>query len=155
EEVRRNGVTVQKRSSNFLLILGITSPDGRYDPLFLSNYTTLNVLEDIKRVPGVGEATVFGANAYSMRIWLDPDRLAHFGLTPGDVARAVREQNAQFAVGRIGQMPAPAGTQLSFTVIGPDRFTEPAQFESIVLRSEPGGARILLSDVARVELGAR
>ncbi len=155
EEVRRNGLTIQKRSSSFLLIAAIQSPDGRYDPLYLSNYATLNVLEDVKRVPGVGQAVLFGAKDYSMRIWLRPDRLAQYRLTPGDVARAVREQNAQFAVGRIGQQPAPPDSQLSFTVTGPSRFTEPEQFERIVLRAEMDGALVRLSDVARVELGAR
>jgi len=155
EEVRRNGLTIQKRSSSFLLIAAIQSPGGRYDPLYLSNYATLNVLEDVKRVPGVGQAVLFGAKDYSMRIWLQPGRLAQYGLTPGDVARAVREQNAQFAVGRIGQEPAPPDAQLSFTVTGPSRFTEPEQFERIVLRAANDGAIVRLSDVARVELGAR
>ena len=155
EEVRRNGVTIQKRSSNFLQILAIQSPDGRYDPLFLSNYTTLNVLEDLKRVPGVGEATMFGGKDYSMRIWLRPDRLALYRMTPADVARAIREQNAQFAVGRIGQEPSPGPLELTYTVTGPARYTEPEQFEKIVLRSDAEGGHVLLADVARVELGAR
>ena len=155
EEVRRNGVTVQKRSLSFLQILSFTSPDRSLDLLSLSNYLTLNVLDDLKRVPGVGEALVFGGKDYSMRIWLEPDRLAHFGLTPADVARAIREQNAQFAVGRIGQEPAPSDLELTFTVTGPDRFREPEQFEAIVLRSDAEGGRVLLADVARVELGAR
>ncbi len=155
EEVRRNGVTVQKQSSNFLQIISMTSPDGRQDPLFISNYTTLNVLEEIKRVPGVGSALIFGAQDFSMRIWLKPDRLALFGLTPADVATAIREQNSQFAVGRIGQEPTPWPLELSFTVTAPPRFTEPRQFEEIVLRAGSGGAQLRLADVARVELGAR
>ena len=155
EEVRRNGVTVQKQSSNFLQIISMTSPEGRLDPLFISNYTTLNILEEIKRVPGVGSALLFGAKDFSMRIWLKPDRLALFGLTPADVATAIREQNAQFAVGRIGQEPTPGPLELSFTVTAPPRYTEPRQFEEIVLRSGSGGAQVRLADVARVELGAR
>ena len=155
EEVRRNGVTVQKQSSNFLQIISMTSPEGRLDPLFISNYTTLNILEEIKRVPGVGSALLFGAKDFSMRIWLKPDRLALFGLTPGDVATAIREQNSQFAVGRIGQEPTPAPLELAFTVTAPPRYTEPKQFENIVLRSGSGGAQVRLADVARVELGAR
>ena len=155
EEVRRNGVTVQKQSSNFLQIISMTSPEGRQDPLFISNYTTLNILEEIKRVPGVGSALLFGAKDFSMRIWLKPDRLALFGLTPADVASAIREQNSQFAVGRIGQEPTPGPLELSFTVTAPPRFTEPRQFEEIVLRSGSGGAQLRLADVARVELGAR
>ena len=155
EEVRRNGITVQKRSTNFLEIISMTSPDGRYGPLFVSNYTTLNVLEDLKRVPGVGDAIVFGAADYSMRVWLDPFRLAQYRLTPTDVAGAIREQNSQFAVGRVGQDPTGPDQQLTFTVVGPDRFTEPEQFENIVIRSDRDGGRVLLSDVARVELAAR
>ncbi len=155
EEVRRNGVTVQKQSSNFLQIISMTSPDGRLDPLFVSNYTTLNILEEIKRVPGVGSALLFGAKDFSMRIWLKPDRLALFGLTPGDVATAIREQNSQFAVGRIGQEPTPGPLELAFTVTAPARYTEARQFENIVLRSGSGGQQVRLADVARVELGAR
>ena len=155
EEVRRNGVTVQKQSSNFLQIISMTSPGGRLDPLFISNYTTLNILEEIKRVPGVGSALLFGAKDFSMRVWLKPDRLALFGLTPGDVATAIREQNAQFAVGRIGQEPTPGPLELAFTITAPPRYTEPRQFENIVLRSGSGGAQVRLADVARVELGAR
>ena len=155
EEVRRNGVTVQKQSSNFLQIISMTSPDGRLDPLFISNYTTLNILEEIKRVPGVGSALLFGAKDFSMRIWLQPDRLAQFSLTPADVAAAIREQNFQFAVGRIGQEPTPGPLELAFTITAPPRYTEPEQFENIVLRSGSGGAQVRLADVARVELGAR
>ena len=155
EEVRRNGVTVQKQSSNFLQIISMTSPEGRLDPLFISNYTTLNILEEIKRVPGVGSALLFGAKDFSMRIWLKPDRLALFGLTPGDVATAIREQNSQFAVGRIGQEPTPGPLELAFTVTAPARYTEARQFENIVLRSGSGGQQVRLADVARVELGAR
>jgi hydrophobe/amphiphile efflux-1 (HAE1) family protein len=155
EEVRRNGVTVQKQSSNFLQIISMTSPEGRLDPLFISNYTTLNILEEIKRVPGVGSALLFGAKDFSMRIWLKPDRLALFGLTPADVATAIREQNSQFAVGRIGQEPTPGPLELAFTVTAPPRYTEPKQFENIVLRSGSGGSQVRLADVARVELGAR
>ncbi len=155
EEVRRNGVTVQKQSSNFLQILAMESPDGRYDTLFLSNYTTLNVLEEVKRVPGVGQALLFGAQDFSMRIWLQTDRLAAYSLTPADVAAAIREQNAQFAVGRIGQEPTAGPLELALTVTAPERYTEPAQFEEIVLRSGADGSRVRLADVARVELGAR
>ncbi len=106
EEVRRNGVTVQKRSNNFIQIVTLTSPGGRYDSVFLSNYASINLLEPLKRVPGVGDVQIFGARDYSMRVWLRPDLLAQYGLTTTDVASAVREQNAQFAVGKIGGQPA-------------------------------------------------
>jgi HAE1 family hydrophobic/amphiphilic exporter-1/multidrug efflux pump len=158
EEVRRNGVTVQKRSSNFIEIITLTSPDGRRDQVFLSNYASLNLVEPLKRVPGVGEVLVFGARDYSMRIWLRPDRLAEYGLTIDDVARAVREQNAQFAVGKVGAQPASSDLELTYTVTAEGRLQEPAEFEQIVLRADPAGATgklLRLGDVARVELGAR
>ncbi len=155
EEVRRNGVTVQKQSSNFIQIITLTSPDGRYDAVFLSNYATLNLVEPLKRVAGVGDVQVFGARDYSMRIWLRPDLMAEYGLTTADVARAVREQNAQFAVGKIGQEPASADLQLTYTVTAEDRLADPEQFANIVLRADAGGRQLRLRDVARIELGAR
>ncbi len=155
EEVRRNGVTVQKRSTNFIQIVTLSSPDGRYDSVYLSNFATANVLEPLKRVPGVGEVQNFGGRDYSMRIWLKPDLLAQYQLTTADIAQAVREQNAQYAVGRIGQQPTVKESQLTYTVTAEDRFSTPQQFEQIVLRAEPTGKLLRLGDVARVELGAR
>ncbi|MGH9363102.1 MAG: efflux RND transporter permease subunit, partial [Thermoanaerobaculia bacterium] len=155
EEVRRNGVTVQKRSTSFIQIVTLTSPSGRWDEVFLSNYATLNVLEPLKRVRGVGDVLVFGARDYSMRVWLRPDLLAEYGLTTADVARAVREQNAQFAIGKVGQEPASPDLELTYTVTAEDRLAEPQQFADIVLRSDPSGKQLRLGDVARVELGAR
>jgi hydrophobe/amphiphile efflux-1 (HAE1) family protein len=155
EEVRRNGVTVQKRSSNFIQIVTLTSPDGRRDPVFLSNYASLNIVEPLKRVPGVGDVQVFGARDYSMRLWLRPDLMAEYGLTTGDVARAVREQNAQFAVGKVGQEPASADLELTYTATAEDRLAEPEEFGDIVLRADATGKQLRLRDVARIELGAR
>ncbi len=154
EEVRRNGVTVQKQSQSFIQIVTFTSPGGRYDPVFLSNYISINILEPLKRVPGVGNAIIFGARDYSMRIWLHPDQMALYGLTPSDVAAAIREQNAQFAVGKIGQGPASSEQQLTYTVTAEDRLKTPEQFQAIVLRAEPDGKILRLADVARVELGS-
>jgi multidrug efflux pump len=155
EEVRRNGVTVQKQNNAFIQIVTLLSPDGRLDPVFLSNYASLNVVEPLKRVPGVGQVQVFGARDYSMRIWLRPDVLAEYGLTTADVARAVREQNAQFAVGRIGQEPTSPDLELTYTVTAEDRLQTPEQFAAIVLRADPTGRLLRLGDVARIELGAR
>jgi hydrophobe/amphiphile efflux-1 (HAE1) family protein len=155
EEVRRNGVTVQKRSSNFIQIVTLNSPDGRYDEVFLSNYATLNLLEPLKRVPGVGEVQNFSARDYSMRLWLRPDLLAQYGLTTTDVANAVREQNAQFAVGKVGQEPASPDLQLTYTVTAEDRLSTPEQFLDIVLRADADGKILRLRDVARAEIGAR
>src|SRR4030095_6998601 len=107
EEVRRNGVVAQKRSTDILFVVALSSVDPRYDTLFLSNYATVNLLDELKRVPGVADAFIFGARDYSMRIWLRPDKMAQLGVTPTDIANAIRSQNAQYAAGKIGQDPAP------------------------------------------------
>ncbi|HVY63913.1 MAG TPA: multidrug efflux RND transporter permease subunit [Gammaproteobacteria bacterium] len=155
EEVRRQGVTVAKSLPSFLMILAFDSPDGRYDDLFVSNYATLNVIDELRRIPGVGNVQVFGARDYSIRIWLQPDRLAELGLTPADVAAAVREQNAQSAAGRLGDEPMNERVDLTLSVTTQARFSDPAQFENIVLRTGDNGRIVRLRDVARVELGAR
>jgi HAE1 family hydrophobic/amphiphilic exporter-1/multidrug efflux pump len=155
EEVRRQGVTVQKALPSFLMILSFDSPDGRYDDLFVSNYATLNIIDELRRIPGVGNVQVFGARDYSIRIWLQPDRLAEFGMTPGDVADAVREQNAQSAAGRLGDEPTTERIDLTLSVTTQSRLSDPTEFERIVLRAGEGGQVVRLKDVARVELGAR
>ncbi|HEX7081434.1 MAG TPA: multidrug efflux RND transporter permease subunit [Gammaproteobacteria bacterium] len=155
EEVRRQGVTVAKTLPSFLQIITLDSPDGRYDDLFISNYATRNVLDEIRRIPGVGNVQVFGARDYSIRIWLRPDRLAELGLTPSDVAEAVREQNAQSAAGRLGDEPMHERVDMTLTVTTQSRLSDPEQFEQIVLKTGESGEIVRLGDVARVELGAR
>jgi len=155
EEVRRNGVTVQKQSSNFIQIVTLTSPDGTYDSVYLSNYASINVLEPLKRVPGVGNVIIFGARDYSMRVWLRPDLLAEYGLTVNDVAAAVREQNAQYAVGKVGQEPIGKEIQLTYTVTAQDRLKTAEEFAAIVVRADRAGRVLRLGDLARIELGAR
>jgi hydrophobe/amphiphile efflux-1 (HAE1) family protein len=155
DEVRRNGVVVAKRSLNFLLVAALNSPKGTYDSLFLSNYATQNVVDDLKRVPGVADVSIFGARDYSMRLWLQPDKMARLGVTTGDIAAAVNAQNAQFAAGKIGADPAPPGQQLVYTVTARGRLVEPEQFGDIVLRSAGTGGVLRLRDVARIELGAQ
>ncbi|MCX7162955.1 MAG: multidrug efflux RND transporter permease subunit [Betaproteobacteria bacterium] len=155
EEVRRNGVTVLKRSNDVLMLAALNSPDHTRDPLFLSNYATLNVADEIKRVPGVGDLNIFPARDYSMRIWLKPDRMAQLGITAGDIANAIRAQNAQYAAGKIGQNPAPAGQALVYTVTTGGRLERPEEFANIVLRANGAGGVLRLKDVARVELGAQ
>ena len=154
-EVRRQGVTVEPGSSAFLQVLAFYSPDGRYDDLFTSNYVTLNVLDRLKRLPGTTNVQIFGAKDYAMRIWLKPDRLAQLKLTPGDVARAINEQNAQFAAGKVGQAPIGKGQDLVYTVTSKGRLSDPAQFSTIIVRANPDGSAVRLADVARVELGSR
>ncbi|MBK1646150.1 hydrophobe/amphiphile efflux-1 family RND transporter [Thiocapsa imhoffii] len=155
QAVRDQGVRVQARSTNILMVVVLSSPDGRYDPIFLSNYALLNVLDELVRLPGVGEASLFGAQDYAMRIWLRPDQLAQFELTPSDVATAIRQQNAQFVAGRIGAEPVPSDQPLTFTVTTRGQLVDPAEFERIILRAEPDGRILRLGDVARAELGAQ
>src|SRR5438045_277737 len=124
EDVRRNGVVAQKRSTDILFVVALSSDDPRYDTLFLSNYATVNVLDDLKRVPGVADATIFGPRDYSMRIWLKPDRMAQLGVTTTDIANAIRTQNNQYAAGKIGQEPAPEGQSIVYTVTARGRMIE-------------------------------
>ena len=155
EDVRRTGVLVQKRSLDILLVVGLTSSDARYDTLFLSNYATVNMLDVLRRVPGVADATIFGARDYSMRIWLKPDRMAQLGITTTDVAAAIRAQNNQYAAGRIGQEPAPDGQSFAYTVTTRGRLVDAEEFGNIILRSRGTAGVLRLKDVARMELGAQ
>lgn len=155
EEVRRNGVVGQKRSTDILFVVALSSTDPRYDTLYLSNYATLNILDELKRVPGVADAFIFGARDYSMRVWLRPDKMAQLGVTTTDVANAIRTQNNQYAAGKIGQDPAPAGQSLVYTVTARGRLIEPEEFGEIVLRSSGPGGTLRVKDVARIELGAQ
>lgn len=155
EDVRRTGVTVQKRTNELLLVFAFTSQDTQHTPLFLSNFITSNMLDEIRRVPGVGEARIFGAQDYSMRIWLRPDRMAQLGITASDVVNAIRTQNAQQAIGKIGQEPALVDQQLVYTVTAKGRLLQPEQFEQIILRASGSSGVLYLKDVARIELGAQ
>ncbi len=155
QEVRRQGVTVEKGSSAFLQVIAFISADSRLDDLAISNYVTLNVLDALKRVPGTTNVQIFGAKDYAMRIWLRPDRLAQLKITPGDVAAAINEQNAQFAAGKVGQAPTGGGQEMVYTVTTQGRLSEPKQFEEIIVRANPDGSTLRLKDVARVELGSK
>jgi multidrug efflux pump len=125
------------------------------DPIFISNYALINVIDELRRTPGVGDAPLFGASDYSMRVWLRPDKVAQYGLTPGDVAASIREQNAQFAAGRFGEEPMAGGQAFTYSVTTPGRLADPREFERIILRSDENGAALRLRDVARVELGSQ
>jgi len=155
QEVRRQGVTVEKGSSSFLQVIAFYSPDGRFGDLYTSNYVTLNVLDELKRIPGTTNVQIFGAKDYAMRIWVRPDRLAQLKLTTGDLARAINEQNAQFAAGKVGQAPYGGPQDLVYTITTQGRLADPREFEEIIVRGSPGGAAVRLKDVARVELGSR
>ena len=154
EEVRRNGVIVQKRSNDILQVIALDSEKGKYNTLFLSNYASLNIVDELKRVKGVGDVTVFGAQDYSMRVWLKPDRMAQLGLTTTDVSNAIKAQNAQNAAGKIGQEPAPADQQLVYTVTAKGRLLTPEEFGNIVIRASGPNGALRLKDIARIELGA-
>lgn len=157
QPVQAQGVTVQQRSTAILLIAALTSPGGEYDSLYLSNYATINLLNEIARVPGVGNVNIFGVGQYSMRIWLDPQKLYARGLVPNDVIQVIQQQSQQVTAGQIGTPPAAQGQQFQYTVNLNGRLSDPAQFADIIVKaaSDQGGRITRLRDVARVELGAQ
>ena len=153
--VNQGGVTIKKQNPNFVLIVNLTSPDHSLDPVALSNYAYLQIVDPLKRLQGVGDAQIFGERRYSMRVWLDPDKLANLGITAVDVQNAVAEQNIQVAAGKIGESPAPPGTAFEMQVNALGRLSSPEQFGDIVIRANPSdGSVVRLRDVARIELGA-
>ncbi|ABB73995.1 hydrophobic/amphiphilic exporter-1, HAE1 family/multidrug efflux pump [Nitrosospira multiformis ATCC 25196] len=155
DEVVRQGITVKKTSPDLLAVIALSSSDPRHDTIYLSNYALLRVLDNVKRLPGVGDAIIFGSQNYSMRLILDPVRMAQLDLTPTDIAAVVREQNRDFPAGRIGREPSPKGTELTIPVITQGRMSEVKEFEDMIVRAYPDGSMVRLRDVARVELGAQ
>ncbi|GGF69812.1 transporter [Azorhizobium oxalatiphilum] len=154
EDVQRQGVTVKKKSSALLGVLAVYAPKATHDPLFISNYVTINILDDIKSIPGVGDASLWGPQDYAIRAWIHTDRLTGLGLTTGDVAAAIRAQNVQAAVGRVGARPISDDQQLQLNLRTKGRLTSVEEFEKIVIRTNPDGSVLRLGDVARLELGA-
>src|SRR4051795_1106097 len=154
QEVQRQGVTVQKRSSAILEFLAFSSEGAKQTPLFISNYVTINVLDRLSRVSGVGSASLFGALDYSMRIWLDTNRLIQLNLAPSDVMLAIQQQNVQAPVGRVGARPTSEDTQFQINLQTRGRLTTTEEFGNILLRANPDGSVLRVRDVARVELGA-
>jgi hydrophobe/amphiphile efflux-1 (HAE1) family protein len=153
--VNQAGVTIKKQNPNFVLIVNLTSPDKSVDPVALSNYAYLQIVDPLKRLEGVGDVQIFGERRYSMRIWLDPDKLANLGITAVDVQNAIAEQNVQVAAGKIGQSPAPAGTPFEMQVNAAGRLSNVTEFGDIVVRADANaGSVVRLRDVARIELGA-
>jgi len=153
EEVKRLGVTVKKKLSFPLLLVSLYSPNGSYDQNFLSNYLTINILDAIARIKGVGQASVLGGSDYAMRIWVKPDQLAKLGLTVPDITNAIREQNVIAPAGQIGGPPAVAGTQFTYQVRTKGRLSTAKEFGNVVIRSNADGSQVRIKDVARVELG--
>ncbi len=155
EEVKRQGVTTTKQSTNMLLVVNLFSPGNTYDTLFLNNYANINVTDSLARVDGVGKASILGVQDYAMRVWLDPERLASLGLTTDDVMAAVREQNVQVSAGQIGGSPAAPGTQFQWNLRSKGRLSSPEEFGAIIIRVGEDGASVRLKDVARIELGSK
>ena len=152
--VKATGITITKSSSDFVFGAGVYSPDDRYDPLFMSNYLDVYVKDTLKRVPGVADVVIFGERKYSMRLWLDPVRMASRGLTASDMVNALQEQNVEVAAGQVGQPPIKAGQQFQISVRAIGRLSEPTQFENIILKANADGTLVRLKDVGRAELGA-
>jgi hydrophobic/amphiphilic exporter-1 (mainly G- bacteria), HAE1 family len=155
QEVSRAGLTIRKKSAALLQVINVYSPNKTYDAVYLSNYATINLIDPIARIKGVGQATLFGPLDYSLRIWLDPDRLTELNLTPSDVITSVQSQNVQAALGRVGAAPITSEQQVQINIKTTGRLTQPEEFAAIVLRANPDGSVIRVKDVARVELSAR
>src|ERR1700747_2862566 len=154
-EVSRAGLSVRKKSAALLQVINIYSPNNTFDAIYLSNYATINIIDPLARIRGVGQVTLFGPLDYSLRIWVDPDRLTERGLTSNDVIQAVQNQNVQAALGRIGAAPITKDQQLQINIKTKGRLTQPQEFAAIVLRANPDGSVVRISDVARVEMGAK
>lgn len=152
--VRQQGVTTQKTMNSFLMVVALYS-DGRYDGNFLSNYAILNIRNEILKINGVGKVSVMGAGQYSMRVWIEPDRLNYLGISTSDIVNAIESQSGIFPVGKLGAAPAPAGTEFTYSVVLPPTIATPNEYENIVIRTLDDGTEVLLKDVARVEFGSQ
>jgi HAE1 family hydrophobic/amphiphilic exporter-1 len=153
EEVKRLGVTTEKSLPNILMLVTLTSEDGRYDQNFLGNYSLINIKDILARIKGIGRVNVIGASDYSMRIWVQPDRLAHLGITIPEIMNAIREQSVIVPGGKFGAEPAPPGTEFTYTVRLPERLQTEKEFGEIVIRTTEGGSQVKIKHIARVELG--
>src|SRR5882672_7258125 len=155
QEVTAQGVTVKKMSPSILMLISLYSPNGTYDAPFLINYCGINLRDQLLRIPGVAQVDLFGGTDYSMRIWLNPDKMGKLGLTPSDVIAAVKEQNLQAPAGRVGMAPSPKDQEFTYTVSAPGRLVNIDEFENIIIRETETGARIRIRDVGRAELGSQ
>lgn len=154
-EVQRQGITIKKQTPSILLLVALQSPDGRYDEIYTSNYASINVVDELLRIPGVSDVKIIGARDYSMRVWIRPDKLAQLQLTTEDITNAIRDQNAQYPVGRIGQEPHTLPVQLTLPVASQGWLEDPKQYDDIILRATPQGEILRLKDVGKAELGAQ
>ena len=154
DDVRKYGITTKKQSPDFVLIISLYSTNGDYDDLFLSNYASINIVDTLKRLPGVGDVQIFGEKKYAMRLWLNPNKLTSMKMTAMDVIQAVQEQNVQVAAGKIGDSPSPPGQTFTYTINALGRLSTPEQFGDIIIRTRTDGSVVRVKDVGRVELGA-
>ncbi len=154
EEVRRQGISVKERSPDMLKVVAFTSKGQKHDPIFISNYLAVNVMDELKRIKGIGDASIFGARDYAIRLWISPDKLAFYGLTSSDIVSVVRSQNDQYAAGSVGAEPITQGQPFTYTVTTEGRLKSVKDFENIILRSNPDGSNLRVKDIARVELAA-
>src|SRR5215468_3152431 len=155
QSVQNQGVTVQKKSTAILLVVTLTSPDGRFDSLYLANYATINLKDELARLPGVGNVSVFGAGQYSMRVWLDPDKLKARGLTPQDAITALQQQSQDVTAGQLGAPPAPANETFQYTLNLAGRLSDPLAFADVIVKAGASGDITRVRDIGRVELGAQ
>lgn len=155
QTTRDLGVTIQKKTSDILLIVAITSPDGTYDATQISNYISSNLLDEVKKIPGAGRSQIFGQRDYAMRIWLNPDKMASVGVSAAEIAAAIKDQNLQVSPGRLGQSPTQDAQMWTMQLTSKGRFSTPEEFGNIIVRANPDGSMLRLRDVARVELGAQ
>jgi multidrug efflux pump len=156
DTVRSTGVKVEKRSASILMLIGINSPDGRYDEKYIGNYANLYILDALKRVPGANQAQIMGLPDLAMRLWLQPDRMASLSITPTDIQQSISQQNQQFGAGRLGQSPTNDPVEMTFPVVTEGRFSEPKEFDNIILRADPRGTAIVrFKDVGYAEEGQK
>ncbi len=155
QSTRDLGVNVQKKTSDILLIVAITSPDGSYDSTQISNYISTNLLDEVKKIPGAGRAQIFGQRDYAMRVWLNPDKMASLGVSTSEIAAAIKDQNLQVSPGRLGQGPTDNDQMWTMQLTSQGRFSTPEEFQNIIIRAKNDGSTLRLKDVARVELGSQ
>src|SRR5260370_2327697 len=154
-EVQRQGVVVKKVSTAFLAVVSLYSPDSRYDTVFLTNYAQINLVNQLGSLPGIGDTRLASQQLYSMRVWVDPDKMAQLGLTATDISNAINAPNRQNPAGSIGQQPAPPGTDFQYAVSAPGRLIDPGEFADIVVRAQPDTSLARIRDIGRVELGSQ
>jgi hydrophobic/amphiphilic exporter-1 (mainly G- bacteria), HAE1 family len=155
QEVTAQGVTVKKQSPSILMLIALSSPGNSYDAKFLINYASINLRDQLLRIPGIAQVDLFGGSDYGLRIWLRPDKLAKLGMTPSDVIAAIKEQNLQAPAGRVGAAPTPADQAFTFTVSAPSRLVTTEEFENIIIRGAPTGSPVRIRDIGRAELGSQ